>query len=226
MKNSITSCLGNKLSSLKFLLPLLAAASITAAHAEDMVKYKAKAIGNKVSIAGTSNVHDWTLDGALIGGFFDVPAGVEFDQTKAELTGVTGGKLNGRAESSIDVTSLHGSWGGMDSVMQAAMNAKEHPTIEYRSTELTLKEPHVAGTPFDFDTKGDLIVNGVTNSIAMPVSIQNAGANKLKISGKVSFKMTTYKVTPPVKFGLFKTDDDMTITFEWTVAKTPAAKAP
>lgn len=216
---------GKKLKPLEWIAPLIAVVLVTTANAEELVKYKARAIGSKVSIAGSANIHDWTMAGALIGGFFEVPAGVEFDQSKAVLTGASGGKLAARAETSIDVTSLHGNWSGMDPVMQEAMNAKEHPSIQYRLTEMTLKEPHAAGAPFDFDTKGELVVNGVTNVINMPVSIQSAGAGKLKIIGKVPLKMTDYKVTPPVKFGLFKTYDDMTISFEWIVGKPQAPKA-
>ena len=226
MKSTILTRLGNKLKPLTWITPLVALVLVTTANAEDMVKYKARAIGSKVGIAGSANIHDWTMDGTLIGGWFEVPAAVEFDQTKAALPGVTGGKLAAHCETSIDVASLNGSWSGMNPVMQEAMNSKDHPTIQYRLSEMTLKEPHATGTPFDFDTKGDLIVNGVTNVIHMPVSIQSAGAGKLKITGKVPLKMTDYKVTPPVKFGLFKTYDDMTISFEWIVGKPQTPKAP
>jgi len=226
MKSTILTRLGNKLKPLGWIAPLAALVFVTTANAQELVRYKARALGSKVGIAGSANIHDWTMDGTLIGGFFEVPAGVEFDQSQAALPGLTGGKLAAHAETSIDVTSLHGNWSGMDPVMQEAMNAKVHPSIQYRLAEMTLKEPHVAGTPFDFDTKGDLIVNGVTNVIAMPVSIQSAGAGKLKITGKVPLKMTDFKVTPPVKFGLFKTYDDMMISFEWIVGKPQAAKAP
>ena len=223
MNSKTTARLVKTWKPVKLIVPFLAAVLLTTARGEEMVKYKSKANGSKVSIIGTSNVHDWTMDGTLIAGFFEVPPAVEFDQAKADLPGVTGGKLDAHAETSIAVTSLHGSWSGMDPVMQAAMNANEHPTIQYHLTEMTLKQPHAAGTPFEFDAKGELVVNGVTNVLAMPASIQGAGANKLKITGKVSFKMTDYKVTPPVKFGLFKTDDAVTITFEWIVGK-PAPK--
>jgi hypothetical protein len=216
---------GNKLKPLQWITPLVVVVLATTVNAQDTVKYKARAIGSKVGIAGSANIHDWTMDGTLIGGFFEVPAGVEFDQSQEALPGVSGGKLAARAETSIDVTSLHGNWSGMDPVMQEAMNAKDHPSIQYRLAEMTLKEPHAAGAPFDFETKGDLIVNGVTNVINMPVSIQSAGAGKLKITGKVPLKMTDYKVTPPVKFGVFKTGDEVTISFEWIVGKPQAPKA-
>jgi len=48
--------------------------------------------------------------------------------------------------------------------------------------------------------------------------MENSEPTKLKITGKVPLKMTDFKVTPPVKLGIFRTGDDITITFEWVVA--------
>jgi hypothetical protein len=217
---------GRNLNPLLWIVPFAALVLLTSTNAAEMVRYKARALGSKVLINGSANIHDWTMEGTLITGFFEVPAGVEFDQSKTTLSGVTTGKLAARAETSIPVTSLNGSLSGMNPVMQEAMNAKQHPNIEYRLAEMTLKEPHAAGAPFEFDTKGMLVVNGVTNTVAMPIRIESAGADKLKITGKVPLKMTDYKVTPPVKLLVFKTSDDMTISFEWVIGKLPTPKAP
>ena len=212
------------------LLPAIISAAVllvvVAAHAADRVRYNAKP-GSKVSIAGTSTIHDWTMDGQIIGGFMEVPAGTDFDQSKAELAGSSGGKLDARVEVSIPVTSLKSGHDGMDEVMQEAMNATEHPRIQYHLTEMTLKQPHAAGTPFEFDTKGDLIVNSVTNPIAMPVTIENVGGGKLKITGKTPLKMTDYKVKPPapkIALGMIKTGDEVTISFEWLIGQAQVAK--
>jgi len=186
-------------------------------HAED-VRYKAQPRGSKVTVAGTSTIHDWTLEGEIIGGYLELPAGVAFDTAKAELPGATDGKLTAKAEVGIPVTSLKAPYSGMDEVMQQAMNAKDHPRIQFHLLEMTLKSPHPTGTPFVFDAKGDLIVNGVTNTITMPVTMENSEPTKLKITGKVPLKMTDFKVTPPVKLGIFRTGDDINITFEWVVA--------
>lgn len=203
------------------LLALGALCAAVTVRAEDRVRYQARP-GSSVSIAGTSTIHDWTMDGRIIGGFMEVPAGVEFDQSKAELAGAPGGKLDARVQVSIPVTSLKSGHDGMDEVMQQAMNAKVHPRIQYQLIEMTLKTPHAAGAPFEFDTKGDLIVNGVTNAITMPVKIESAGENKLKITGKTPLKMTDYKVQPPapkIALGMIKTGDEVTITFEWNLAQ-------
>jgi hypothetical protein len=203
------------------LLLLLA----TSARAEDGVRYHASPIGSKVRIEGSSNIHDWTMDGQIIAGYLESP--VALDPAQAGLPGVTGGKLNARAEVSIPVTAMKSGTTGMDEVMQDALNEKTCPRITYHLTEMTLKEPHAANTPLEFNTKGELAVAGVTNAITMPVRIESAEKSKLKLIGSIPLKMTSFKVKPPVKLGVFKTVDDIKISFEWTIsppAKTTAAK--
>ena len=199
------------------LLVGVAAALVINARAEEMVRYKARPLGSKVTIAGTANVHDWTMEGQIIGGFLEVPASVKFDESAA-LTGLQNGRLEARVETAIPVSSMKGSWSGMDEPMQDAMNAKEFPKIQFRVLEMSAKEPHASATPFQFDTKGELSFNGVTNVISMPVSIENLDQGRLKIVGKVPLKMTDFKVKPPVKLGLFRTGDEVTVSFEWQVA--------
>ncbi|MDB6019222.1 MAG: hypothetical protein JWR19_3711 [Pedosphaera sp.] len=189
-------------------------------RAADVTRYEAKP-GSKVRIEGTSTIHDWTMEGQIIGGDLELPAGVKLDQSQAALAGVTGGKLAARVAASIPVRSLKSGKSGMDEVMQEAMNAKEHPKIQYQLGEMILREPHAAGTPFQFETKGELVVNGVTNQIALPVSIENVDESRLKVSGSIPLKMTDFKVKPPaptIGLGLIKTGDEVKISFEWLVA--------
>jgi polyisoprenoid-binding protein YceI len=183
-------------------------------RAGDTIRFEGKP-GSKVRISGTSTIHDWVMDGKIIIGYFEVPVGVSFDQSQATLPGTTGGKFNAHAEVSIPVRSMKSEHQGMDEAMQDAMNEKEHPRIRYQLTEITLKQPHAPGAPFQFDTRGDLSLNGVTNKITMPVTIESTDKSHLKISGEVPLKMTDFKIKPPVKAGIFRTADDVKISFEW-----------
>ena len=54
------------------------------ASAEEMVRYDAKP-GSKVRIEGTSTIHDWTMDGQIIGGFMEFPKGVVLDSSQAAV---------------------------------------------------------------------------------------------------------------------------------------------
>jgi len=81
--------------------------------------------------------------------------------------------------------------------------------------------------PFQFDSVGDLTINGVTNSIQMPVTIERLDTAKLKATGTTKLKMTSYGIKPPapkIALGAIRTDDDVKITFEWLTAQAQAEK--
>jgi polyisoprenoid-binding protein YceI len=188
-------------------------------QAEELVRYKAQPLGSSVKVEGTSNIHDWTLDGNIVGGNFDVPSTLVLDSSKADVQGAGDGKIAAAADVSIPISSLkNGHWEGMDEVMQQAMNAENFPRIQYHLLSMTLKTPHAASTPIVFDTTGELSMNGVTNKISMAVGIETVETNKLRItSAAVPIKMTDYKVPPPVKMGVFRTEPDVKISFVWLV---------
>lgn len=206
-----------------FTIGLLSIAMM--ANASDLIRYAARP-GGKVVISGTSTIHDWTMEGRIIGGFMELPEGIVFDESKVALTGASGAVVAAHVEAAIPVRSLKSAHAGMDEVMQQAMNEKEHPKIQYRLTEMKLKEPHAIGSALVFDTNGELVINGITNVIAWPVTFAQIEKDKLKISGSIRLKMTDYKVKPPapdIGLGLIKTGDDINISIEWLVMKTKTA---
>jgi polyisoprenoid-binding protein YceI len=190
-----------------------------AARAEDAIRYKAKPLGSVVHIDGAANIHEWKMEGTLIGGYLEVPAGVMLDSSQAALAGAPDGKVKATAEVTIPVTSIkNGKYEGMDEVMEDAMDAKEFPAIKFHLQDMTLKQPHAAGTPFQFDVAGELAIKGVTNKVSFPISIENADKGKLKITAAaIPVKMTDYGIKPPVKFGVFVTEPDVKISFTWSV---------
>jgi hypothetical protein len=111
----------------------------------------------------------------------------------------------------------------MDEIMHDALKVKDHPQINYVLKEMKLKDPaRKAGSPLEFDTKGDLTVAGKTQSIDMVVSMQMMEGGKVKTTGTKTVKMTDFGISPPspkVALGFIKTADDVKITFEWVTAK-------
>ncbi len=188
--------------------------------------------GSKVRIEGTSSVHDWQVEGKLIGGFLEAGTGfpVEPGQT------VSPGKIEAKAEAFIPVRSLKSIEkdgrpysDSMDDVMHGKMLQAENPKILYRLDALVLKEsPKSPDAPYVFDSKGDLIVAGVTNKISMPISVTPSGDKKLKISGNTTVKMTDFGIKPPapaIGLGLIKTGDEVKLSFEWMVGQKAAGGA-
>jgi hypothetical protein len=210
-------------------LALLLAASFSAQAAE-MTKYYARS-GSRMRIEGTSNIHDWQVEGSIIGGTFEI--GPAFPTTPGQPA--TPGKMEAAADCFVQVNSLTSRESdgkpystSMDEIMYTHLKAKDFPRITYRLTELTLKEAaKTKDAPYVFEAKGSLGVAGVTNAITMPVNITVMTNNQMKISGTVSVKMTSFKIEPPapkVALGLIKTGDDVKLIFDWNVGqRTPAA---
>jgi hypothetical protein len=117
----------------------------------------------------------------------------------------------------------------MDDIVYDKLKEPTNKRILYRLNELVLKEPAKSKeAPYVFDSKGELVIGGVTNTISMPVNVTPLGEKKLKITGNTTVKMTSFKIDPPapaLALGLIKTGDDVKVLFEWMVAQRAAPAA-
>ena len=184
------------------------------ASAQDLTKFESRP-GTKLRMDGTSSIHDWSVESALIAGTMELDSAFVSDPTKAKP-----GKIDAKVVTSIAVRSLKSGTKAMDDRMYEAMKLTKFPRIEYRLTELTLKEtPKSASGPFDFDSKGELAVAGVTNKVAFPVTMTRAD-KIMKTTGNTTVKMTSFGITPPGLILGIKTGDDVKITFDWVTSAT------
>jgi polyisoprenoid-binding protein YceI len=210
---------------------LLAAATDLLGAAEPTVEFRASPTNTTVEIQGTSTFHDWEMIGTTIGGFLDFPAAIAFDTNQATISGLKDGNLPVSGKASIVVNQMHSQVavmpGVMDGVMQGAMKATNFPRITYQPVELKLKTPHAAGQPFTFDSKGDLAIAGITNSVTFPVTIEPVGKDGIVVKGTAKLKMSDYKVPPPAPniagLGIMKCGDDIKVLINWTLKQVPAA---
>lgn len=192
--------------------------------ADQMTKFDPKP-GSKVTLDGTSSVHDWTVESMIIGGSMELG----FDP----WGNLTPGKVPAKVTATIPVRSLHSKGKidpkRMDEVMQETMKMQTAPRIEYRLSELVLKEaPKTPTDPLRFDSKGEISMAGVTNQISMPVTIERSEGSKLKTKGNVTLKMTAFGMKPPapkILLGMITTGDDVKVNFEWLTQKADAATA-
>ena len=203
---------------MKRLASLFTALVLSATFAlAQTVKYQASP-GSKLTMAGTSTIHDWTIESALIGGSLEWDAAFDAAPNPGKVSGA-------KVETTVLVRSLNSGKSAMDAVMQDAMKAEANPKISYKLNELTLKEaPKSATDAMQFESKGDITVSGVTKPLAMPVTITREG-DKLKIHGVTPLKMTDHGIKPPapaVGLGLIKTGDEVKITFDWVTKKAEA----
>jgi polyisoprenoid-binding protein YceI len=204
----------------------LAVAALLAARparAAEMLRYEAKP-GSKVRLDGTSTIHDWWIEGAIIGGTLELDPAFPADPAKNDLKP---GPLAAKVETSIPVRSLKSSSKKpMDVVMYGIMGAEQHPKITYRLKELSYKE--AKDGVLHFESKGELTINGQTNLVGMPIEMHRASATALNVKGRTILKMTDFGMKPPVldlAIGAIRTGDEVKVAFEWvtTLAETRTA---
>jgi polyisoprenoid-binding protein YceI len=210
----------------RLILTTLALTSALALHAADGNRYQAQPAGNNVRVEGTSTAHDWEMAGTLIGGFVEFDSDVQFDTAQPTIPGLKDKKLALKSLVIVPVRSLKSDAKAMPQVMEGLMQETlkepQFKKIECRISELTFKEPHAAGKPFEFDATGELAIAGVTNKVTFPVTIDVPEKDKLKITGTAPVKMTAYGMKPPAPsfgLGLMKCGDEVKVIFDWNLAK-------
>jgi hypothetical protein len=110
----------------------------------------------------------------------------------------------------------------MDEVMYEHLREQQNHLIRYRLVELTLigATNYNDDLLYELDSRGDLVVAGVTKEITMPVFVLPLGNGRLKISGGTSLKMSSFGIAPPdinLVVGHITVGDDVSIKFDWVV---------
>jgi hypothetical protein len=182
--------------------------------------------GSKMRIEGTSNIHDWQVEGKLIGGFIEVDEnfplepGKEAKPGKVEIKGEVFIPVRSMASIEKDGRPYKTS---MDDIMYEKLLEPANKRIYFFPSELTLKETAKdKSAPYVYEAKGKLAVAGVTNEVSFPVNVVPLGGDdkKIKISGSTNVKMSQYKIEPPapkIALGFIKTGDDVKLIFDWVV---------
>jgi len=218
---------------IRIVLALVVAFTLSAQGADQKTTYYAKS-GSKVRIDGTANMmhKEWIMQGPIIIGSLQVGSGFPTEQGQQPKPG----KIEAEGKATIPLNSLHSVEPDgrpydvkMDDRMYQQMKAEQYKTINYSLKELTLQGPSKTDkAAYDFDSKGDLTVCGVTKPVSFPVVITLMPTNTIKVTGSVTVKGTDFGVEP-VKLpalGLV-TGDDYKISFDWMLwqrTARPAAK--
>lgn len=178
------------------LLMMLVMFAITA-YAQKAYSLKS----HKVSVNGTSTVHDW-----------------ESDVTKFEWSGqlTTEGntvKSIQNVSVTIPVESIKSEKGGMmDDKTYEAFKSDKNPTITFKMTTATV-------TGATIKANGTLTMAGVTKPIVMNVAAKVLADGSVHLSGSQKINMKDYKMTPPkAVMGTIKVGEKITLLFELTLS--------
>lgn len=168
----------------------------------------------RVSLAGTSNVHDYTATTATLR-----VTRVQFAPSVAgpELwTEILKPGALEAFEVAIPAATLTSDKEGLDKNMHKALKVTEHPDITFRLRRL---EPKANGSGA-LQGVGILKVAGVEREVILDLKTARKESG-LAVTGRVALLMTDFGITPPkAMLGMLKTDPKVTITFE-TVLTVP-----
>jgi len=166
----------------------------------------------RVTIAGTSNIHDYTastttvrLTRVQLGA---LPAGGEFLEN-ALKPGVVEA-----FEVAIPAATLKSTKDGLDKNMHAALKASEHPDIAFRLIRFEASPAPAGG----MRAVGVLRIAGVERQVTIAITTERKDA-ALVVKGSLALLMTDFGITPPkALMGTIKTDPKVTITLELALA--------
>jgi hypothetical protein len=152
----------------------------------------------KLSIDGTSTVHDWTIEAEK----FDGKADLTIENNA--LQGINSLSFN------VQVKSLKSGKSAMDDNTYEALKEEDHPIIKYEFRSMDNVE--VSGNTTTMDTKGLLTIGGTSKIVNMKVKAD--ATSGIVFSGDITFKMSVFEIDPPTAvFGTIKTGDEVTIKF-------------
>jgi len=138
----------------------------------------------KVSVNGTSPMHDWTMT-----------------STSAVFTGTVNGNTITNVKFVMASKNLKSEKGKMmDNKAYKALKADANPNITFTAASLPLGKSNVAGK---------LTIAGVTRNVNITVNVEKNG-NSYKITGSESLKMSEYGMETPGFLGV-TTGDAVTV---------------
>lgn len=161
---------------------------------------------SKVTIAGTSTLHDWTMDSKTVKGEADIQV---LDDAILSIKDI---------KVEIPVESLKSGNGKMDNNAYAALKSEKHPKIYFQLKDF--ENINQNNGKNELVVPGKLTIAGTTKTVNIKVQYRTDSKGNLLVSGSKAIKMTDYGVTPPeVMFGTVKTGNDITINFDLFLAQ-------
>jgi polyisoprenoid-binding protein YceI len=163
----------------------------------------------KVSIDGTSNVHNFTASTTAVRLVAAEIAGTPGEDFFAHL--LTPGNL-ARLEVTMPAATLTSEKGDIDENMHKALKVRQFADIRFRLGAIET----AAGA---YRATGWLTIAGVEKEVVLALQVRPA-AGTLAVTGTTDLLMTDYGIAPPrAMLGVLKTNPKVTIRLELTLAE-------
>jgi hypothetical protein len=192
----------------------------TSSAAIATVRYTAKQ--GTLILDGQTSIHDWRVEGREIDGFVEVPSG--FPAPASNASGTREQEVF--AEVSIPVRSLKSvrkeaapANGAFDEFMREKLGGERQPAIRFRLQKLARMHVGNQSQSHVFNSTGELVIGGITNSVQFPVTVSKPTGAELRFTGVASIVPDDFGLRPPI-MDPPTTRLTVAISFDWTVTKT------
>ena len=154
----------------------------------------------KVSVTGTSSLHDWEE-------IAEQKSGTMTLDLKGEVVSINA--LN----FAVEAESLKSGKSGMDKNTYKALMTDKHKQIVYKLESIKSISPKGANS-YKVVAVGKLTIAGKTNGIEMDLDLKVDG-DKVLVKGSKALKMTDFGIEPPkALMGTIKTGDGIVVHFD------------
>jgi YceI-like domain len=191
---------------------LLLTAALTTAMGAQAAAQNTKMIvrpESKVTLAGSSNVHDWACRSSSFN------ASIELDSTYQvrPLTAVA--KPITKVVVDIPVKSLKCGHGKMDDNMYKALKADEFPEIRYVLETYEINKELTTADSLVARTIGEVSVAGKSAKVEIPIVAIRMNGGAMRGEGTARLLMTDFGIKPPVALlGTLRTRNEIEIKFQ------------
>ncbi|MDX1419898.1 MAG: YceI family protein [Rubricoccaceae bacterium] len=161
------------------------------------------ASGSRITVEGTSTVHDWTCTAGSFTGAFDAAV------AEAALSGINGLAVT------VPVGALDCNNGTMNGKLRDALGASA-----IRFVASTVRATPPSGGRFAVEADGQLTIRGATRAQRVQAQGQVLRDGRYRFTGSVPVTMSQFGVDPPTAMlGTLRTGDRVTVRFDVTVSR-------
>lgn len=169
-------------------------------------KYSLDQAKSKLTVEGTSTVHDWIMNSTVFSGTLLFETDGTLPLTILDV------RFNCKANKILSDNSV------MDNKTHKALNAEKHPDITFNFK--SVKSYKKQNTDFSGEITGNLSIAGKSRSITLPFSGKVNVSGIMQIKGVVQLKMTDFNIDPPTAMlGALKTGDEVKISYDFQFVK-------
>ncbi len=167
----------------------------------------------KITVSGTSTLHDWTSDVTKYEGSADLDNDLANNPKIKKSNKIESFNIKILAEGIIS-----GRGETMDSRTFKALKYETHPNIIFTLSDNDIK--NIDGEKFTLLAKGNLEIAGQTREIEMMVNGERISPNEFKFNGSYKLNMKDYGIEPPTAmFGQIVCGEEVEIKFDLELVK-------